>query len=76
MKDWTHAHNDTDAHIARMAGFTAVLREITWDMPALNNPDPMASGVLAMIRALDEDMRKLQDMRTEEWQLRHQAHVA
>lgn len=72
-RDWQDAHNDTDAHITRIAGFAAVLREVTMEWSPLCNPDPVANGVLSLIRAIDDDLRKLEDMRSEEYKLRRLA---
>lgn len=70
---WADAFNRTDVHLARIAGFATILREVTMEWAPLNNPDPVANGVLSLIRAIDEDLRKLEDMRTEEWRLRQQS---
>lgn len=75
-KDWKEAFNQTDDHITRISGFAKILREVTMEWAPLNNPDPVANGVLALIRAIDDDLRKLEDMRTEEWRLRRDAPAA
>ena len=72
-KDWKEAFYQTDDHITRISGFATILREVAMEWSPLNNPDPVANGVLALIRAIDDDLRKLEDMRTEEWRLRRQA---
>lgn len=70
---WMDAFNRTDDHITRIAGFATILREVTMEWAPLNNPDTVANGVLSLIRAVDDDLRKLEDMRTEEWRLRRGA---
>lgn len=69
MKDWTDAHDDTDVHIARISGFVAILHEVTMEWPALNNPDPVANGILSLIRAIKEDVIRLEELHSEEWRL-------
>ncbi|TJZ91601.1 hypothetical protein FA743_10925 [Paracoccus gahaiensis] len=71
-KDWTKAHDETDVHIAQLAGFAAILREVTMEWPTLNSADPVANGVLTMIRAIDDGIRKLEDMHSEEYRLKSQ----
>ncbi|SCY93104.1 hypothetical protein [Paracoccus tibetensis] len=72
---WMQAFSRTDDHITRIAGFATILREVTMEWAPLNNPDPVANGVLSLIRAIDDDLRKLEDMRTEEWRLRRDANA-
>lgn len=72
-RDWRDAYNDTEAHITRISGFATILREVTMEWAPLNNPDPVANGVLSLIRAIDDDLRKLEDMRSEEYRLRQQS---
>lgn len=72
-RTWEDAHNETDMHITQIAGFAAILREVTMEWSTLCTPDPVANGVLSLICAIDDDMRKLEDMRSEEYRLRRLA---
>lgn len=72
MRDWKDAYDDTDMHISRMQGFAEILYEVAMEYPALSNNQPLANGILSLIRALKEDAERLQEMHSDEWKLRLQ----
>ncbi|QBX35089.1 hypothetical protein E4191_10525 [Paracoccus liaowanqingii] len=71
--NWHDAHNATDMHIARMQGFAEILYEVATEHPALCKNELLANGILALIRAIKEDARQLEELHSVEWKLKPNA---
>lgn len=76
VKKWEEAFNETGMQIARLDGFVTILDKITDDWPPLSNNDPMANGIITLIRAIKADLSRLEDLRSEEYKLQRQAGAA
>lgn len=68
--DWHDAHNATDMHIARMQGVEGILYEVATQYPALCKNEPLANCILALIRTIKEDTRRLEELHSTEWKLK------
>lgn len=72
-RTWKDAHDDVDAEAARIQGLAEVLHEVTMEYPGLANPDPMAHGILTLIRTIKEAVERLDQFHREEWKLQQKS---
>lgn len=72
-RTWKDAHDDVDSEVSRIQGLAEVLHEVTMEFPGLANPNPMAHGILTLIRTIKEGIERLDQFHREEWKLQYQA---
>lgn len=75
-RTWHNAHNDMDAELSQALGLAEVLNEVAADYPGLCNPNPMANGILSLIKSIRGSLDQIDKLHREEWSLQHQSQQA
>lgn len=73
VRTWKSAHDDLDSELSHVLGLAEVLYEVATEYRGLCNPDPMANGILSLIKSIRAGLGQIDSYHREEWNLQRQA---